>query len=158
MNQRERVLDLLLPVMGAAGLLLAVGCDTADEPEATSNDDFALTEAMGKPDVARAVQAGRDLLLQTRGKALDANHDFVTRNAVVDEQGGIHVRYDQTYRGVRVWSGEAIVHEGAGQRAAELTSELKSGINLGTVPALSVTDALKVSARWDPMPTRRRPS
>jgi len=148
MKLRNGVLDLLLPLTGAAGLMLAASCDSADEPLPTSSDDSALAAAMAKPDVARAVQAGRDLLLQARGKmALDADHDFVTRNAVLDEQSGTHVRYDQTYRGVRVWGGEAIVHEGASQRAAELTSDLKRGINIGTVPALSAADAVKVAAR-----------
>jgi Zn-dependent metalloprotease len=148
MKLRNGVLDLLLPLTGAAGLMLAASCDSADEPLPTSSDDSALAAAMARPDVARAVQTGRDLLLQARGKmALDADHDFVTRNAVVDEQGGTHVRYDQTYRGVRVWGGEAIVHEGASQRAAELTSDLKRGIKVGTVPALSAADAVKVAER-----------
>src|SRR4051812_24941347 len=109
MKLRKGALDLLLPLAGAAGLMLAVSCNSADDPAAPTSDDSALSAAMSRPDVARAVQVGRDLLLQARGKlALDADHDFVTRNAIVDDEGATHVRYDQTYRGVRVWGGEAI--------------------------------------------------
>jgi Zn-dependent metalloprotease len=148
MKLRNGVLDLLLPLTGAAGLMLAVSCDSADEPLPTSSDDSALAAAMAKPDVARAVQAGRDFLLQARGKmALDANHDFVTRNVFVDEQGAIHARYDQTYRGVRVWSGEVIVHQDSRLRGTELTSDIKSGINIGTTPSLSAADAVKIAGR-----------
>jgi Zn-dependent metalloprotease len=79
--------------------------------------------------------------------ALDANHDFVVRNAVIDDEGGIHVRYDQTYRGVKVWTGEAIVHQGTNQRDTELTSELKSSIDLGTKPSLSAADVTNIADR-----------
>src|SRR5690242_13139024 len=148
MKLRKGALDLLLLLTGAAGLMLAVSCDSADEPAATDSVDSALAAAMAKPDVARAVQTGRDHLLAARAKlGLSADHDFVTRNAFVDEQGATHVRYDQTYRGVKVWSGEVIVHQGAQLRGPALTSEIKNGINVGTVPSLSAADAVKVAAR-----------
>jgi Zn-dependent metalloprotease len=148
MKLRKGALDLLLPLAGAAGLMLAASCDSADEPAATSSDDSALTAAVAKPDVARAVQRGRDLLLAARGKmGLGADHDFVTRNAIADNMGWTHVRYDQTYRGVRVWGGEVIVHEDASQRGTQLTNDLKSGLNLGTTPSLSAADAVKIAAR-----------
>lgn len=148
MKLRNGVLDLLLPLTGAAGLMLAVGCDSADETEDTSSDDSALVAAMARPDVARAVQTGRDFLLGARGKmGLGADRDFVTRNVFVDEQSGIHVRYDQTYRGVKVWASEAIVHQDSKLRGAELTSELRSGIHIGTVPSLSTADVLKIADR-----------
>jgi len=148
MKLRKGALDLLLPLAGAAGLMLAAGCDPGDEPAPPSSDDSALSAALNRPDVARAVQTGRDLLLQARGKrGLDAHHDFVTRNAVVDDQGATHVRYDQTYRGVRVWGGEAIVHQGANLRGPDLTDDLKHGINVGTVPSLSAAEAVKVAER-----------
>jgi Zn-dependent metalloprotease len=148
MNQRERILNRLLSIMGAAGLVLAASCDTLDEPAATSDDDSALAAAMVNPDVARAVQTGRDFLLKARGQmALDANHDFVARNAIIDDKGGIHVRYDQTYRGVKVWEGEAIVHQGTNTGGIDLTSDIKSGINLGITPSLSAADVLNIVHR-----------
>jgi len=147
MKLRTGALDLLLPLAGAAGLMLAASCNSADEPAPPSRDDSALSAALGSPDVARAVQGGRDLMLQARGKmALDADHDFVARNVVVD-QGETHVRYDQTFRGVRVWGGEAIVHQGGSLRGTDLTDDLKRGIKVGTVPSLSAADAVAVAER-----------
>jgi len=153
MNQRVPLLHHLLPITSAAGLLLAAGCGMVDDPAApsTANDDgdplLAIVRG-GTPDVALAAQSSRDFLLKSRGKmGLDADHDFVVRNAIVDDQGAVHVRYNQTYRGVRVWGGETIVHLGADQRSTDLTNEIKSGINLGTNPSLGVADALGVAHR-----------
>jgi Zn-dependent metalloprotease len=97
------------------------------------------------------MQAGRDFLLNVRGKmGLDADTDFVANaaSAVVDDGGATHVHYRQFYRGVRVWEGEVIVHASSSRaRGTELTSEIKSGIRLGTTPTLSPTAALEIANR-----------
>jgi Zn-dependent metalloprotease len=53
-----------------------------------------------------------------------------------------HIRYEQLYQGVRVWSGDATVHLGSDGALREVTNDLKTNINVDTRPALSATYAL----------------
>jgi len=71
---------------------------------------------------------------------LDAHHDFAFKNAHEDE-GGAHIRLNQTYRGVRVFGGEAIVHL-KGDEVAEVTDALVRGLNLSPTPSITDAEAL----------------
>jgi bacillolysin len=43
------------------------------------------------------------------------NEEFELRNTEVDEMGNSHVRMYQTYKGLKVWDGEVILHERGGK-------------------------------------------
>jgi len=72
---------------------------------------------------------------------LDRNHDFVPKNVHADDSGQIDVRVNQTFRGVRVFEGEAIVHF-VGDRVAQTTEALIRNLDLQVEPSLSATEAL----------------
>ncbi len=72
---------------------------------------------------------------------LDRDHDFVPKNVHADDSGQIDVRVNQTFRGVRVFEGEAIVHF-VGDRVAQTTQALIRNLDLQVEPSLSATEAL----------------
>jgi Zn-dependent metalloprotease len=78
---------------------------------------------------------------------LDQQDDFIVRSAFSDGLGQRHVRFQQTYREVPVFGGEAIAHEGPGGVALPLTDSLCRGIQLEVLPQLTPAEALGVADR-----------
>ena len=72
---------------------------------------------------------------------LDATNNFTARNVHHDELGEDHIRVDQSYQGVKVFGGEAIVHmrEGA---VRDVTDALVRGIKLNPTPTIGTSEAL----------------
>ncbi|HLO68231.1 MAG TPA: M4 family metallopeptidase [Holophaga sp.] len=68
--------------------------------------------------------------------------DFIVEDEVKDDLGMIHVRLQQTWKGLPVWGGQAIVHRGAGGSGAPLTDALVRGADLETTPNLGEPEAL----------------
>ena len=67
-----------------------------------------------QPRVAAAAQRASAHLLSLRSSLrLGAEHDFAVRSAVSDEQGRLYLRYDQTFRGLKVWASDVIVEMSA---------------------------------------------
>jgi zinc metalloprotease ZmpA len=75
-----------------------------------------------------------------------AGHALVERRARTDERGITHVRYQQLYKGLEVFEGEAITHVDASD-AVELTSSLFGEIELDTEDAVGSAAAVQASAR-----------
>ncbi|GLH72921.1 hypothetical protein GETHLI_14230 [Geothrix limicola] len=90
-------------------------------------------------------RAAADHLLSQRSQlGLDANHDFRLRRTHTDELGQTHAHFQQTYKGVRVWGGDAISHVDHQGRHLPLTHSLSRHINLNVTPAMSSDEALAV--------------
>ncbi len=76
---------------------------------------------------------------------LDDRHAFATVRGHEDELGQTHVRFQQTYQGLRVLGGDAITHFDRSGRELPLTHDLKRGIELSVVPSLRGAEALAVA-------------
>ena len=108
---------------------LAAGPLCASKPE----DNPRVAAAAGRIHALRA-----DL-------GLDDRHAFATVRGHEDELGQTHVRFRQTYQGLRVVGGDAIVHIDRDGRELPLTHDLKRGIELSVVPSLRGAEALAVA-------------
>jgi Zn-dependent metalloprotease len=73
---------------------------------------------------------------------LDEDHGFRIQGTSRDAQGHAHVRIQQTYRGIPVWGGNAILHADAEGRELPMTDALKRGIRVDTQPRLGASEAL----------------
>jgi len=94
---------------------------------------------LGAPQARKAEQAFQHL---TSLRLLGDKGSFQLRTLVEDAQGGTHYRYSQFHRGVRVWGGEAVVHEDAQAQFTEPTLDLRTDIQLDVQPTLSAQEAL----------------
>ncbi|MBW8809434.1 MAG: M4 family metallopeptidase, partial [Lysobacter sp.] len=117
---------------------------------------FALAAALVAPAV-HAADSGKALAMsQARGLianhlgALQGNSDdsFNARDAIVDRDGTEHVRFDRTFRGLRVIGGDVVVQSQRGQlRSALLTLRSKQRPSL--TPRISQDDAaVEAGARF----------
>ena len=77
---------------------------------------------------------------------LGANHSFQARPPLLDAFGQLHVRYDQFYRGVRVWDGMAIVHVGAVGGILEPTLALRRDLSQSVEPVVPLAEAQAAAA------------
>jgi Zn-dependent metalloprotease len=107
---------------------LAAGSLTAGRPE-------ALTQA-----------AGNRLMALRADLGLDSDHAFQLRRTLGDDLGQTHARFQQTYKGLRVWGGEAITHTDSVGGHLPLTHELKRGINIDVTPSLAASEALAAAS------------
>jgi zinc metalloprotease ZmpA len=77
-----------------------------------------------------------------RAEALGAGHALVPVGVFVDDLGQAHVRYQQTFRGLPVFEGEAIVHVDLASRSVlNVTDALLSFAALDTIPGLGANNA-----------------
>jgi len=107
---------------------LLPACLLAAPPDQARTDALAR-EARGHL-TARAYQMG-----------LGQDAGFTFRNLVSDALGEDHVRLDQSYKGVPVFEGEAIVHFRNG-RVRAVTDDLARGLALSVEPTVQKSEAL----------------
>lgn len=82
---------------------------------------------------------------------LDGDHDFRLRGSHVDTLGQTHGRFDQYYRGVRVWGAQVLTHTGPDGRRLRRSDHLSQGLHLSTTPTLPVAEVLaRVQDRLHP--------
>jgi len=97
------------------------------------------------PDQARTDALVRDARGYLTARAfqlgLGQHLGFAFKNLTSDALGEDHVRLDQTYRGVPVLEGEAIVHFRNG-RVRAVTDDLARGLSLSVEPTLGRAEAL----------------
>jgi Zn-dependent metalloprotease len=72
---------------------------------------------------------------------LDSSQDLKARKSYADERGVTHIRYDQYYKGIRVFEGEAIAHIDS-QSGVTVTNAIHGNINLNTSPGVSAAAAV----------------
>ncbi len=95
-----------------------------------------LLLAQNSPDQV-AIAAAQPTAVQ-RGSALGADIALVARGVSLDTLGQAHVRYQETYRNIPVFEGEAIVHVDLASRAVvDVTDALLTVGALDTRPGLS---------------------
>ncbi|MCQ8127791.1 M4 family metallopeptidase [Methylomonas rivi] len=113
---------------------------------------FALLLVTSSPSSATN-PSNNELMLQSQQRltgmretlGLDENHSFQFQNLQQDKLGQTHVRFQQLYRGIRIWGGEVITHTQPNQiERPPTTFALKQDIQVDTEPKLSVTDVLAV--------------
>ena len=128
----------------AAGLLLAAGCGPADE-EAGAAPDAARSRLVTHPRMATAVaRAGTHLMSLRPSLGLGGEYGFALRGATEDERGRIHVRFDQTFRGVPVFAADAIVALAEGDTPTGVITSTQRDIDVSTVPRISATQAVSI--------------
>ena len=83
------------------------------------------------------------------------DQDLVVRDAIIDADGTEHVRFDRTYRGLRVVGGDLVMHTAANGQFTGVSQTLSSDLTLSTQPSLSPQGAVRAAiARF----TSHRPS
>lgn len=110
--------------------LFAIGC--APEAATTETDpvERALSHLQSNPEEAQ----------------LEADHAFSLRDVVLDDDGAEHVRFDRSYKGLRVIGGDVVVHSDADGRFREVSTTLFNRIVVDVVPVLPTQDALAIGA------------
>ncbi|HCZ33162.1 MAG TPA: hypothetical protein DHV93_06720, partial [Holophagaceae bacterium] len=96
-------------------------------------------------DALRGEAASERLLARRAQLGLDADHAFRLRGTHADELGQTHGHFQQTYRGVKVWGGDAITHTGKDGGELPLTNALHKGIQLNVNPAIEASEALALA-------------
>ncbi|BDU72874.1 M4 family metallopeptidase [Mesoterricola silvestris] len=104
-----------------------------------------LALAAAPPDEAVSRGAIAQLREARAGLGLEAADDFVPRDVVRDGLGQVHVRLQQTYRGLPVWGGQAIVHVVPSGEAPPMTDALVRGVRVEPTPNLGPREALAVA-------------
>jgi Zn-dependent metalloprotease len=87
----------------------------------------------------RTVQANTDAILGVTGEK------YTPRSVVVDSDGGGHVRFDRTYRGLDVLGGDYVVHSARGGAFTGATVAQVAPITVGTEPAVSRAGATRTA-------------
>jgi len=112
-----------------AGILLLALMAALDAQAGVANNDPAAWRALAlvkvNPSLAHAT----------------ANDAFVARDVIVDPNGDQHVRFDRTYRGLRVIGGDLVVHATAGGFGG-VSMMLARSIQLSILPNLSSDEAI----------------
>ena len=136
-----------LPLYAATAALLAQGCGPAQEI-AEPMAEQAARPLLGNPRTAAGLQRASEHLLSLRlGLGLTGEHGFAARSAVGDEFGLTHLRFDQTFRGIKVWASDVIVELSKQSSPQAFISSLQSGIAVATTPKLSQDQALAIAHR-----------
>ncbi|MCB1056155.1 MAG: M4 family metallopeptidase [Acidobacteria bacterium] len=110
------------------------------------------TAALLMPMMAMAAGPSRQSQAEARSLAFFTNEasvfglvnpaaELAVKRSRVDDKGVTHVRYQQLYRGVPVFEGEAISHVGA-KGDVTVTSALRSGFDLDVTPKLGRDEAI----------------
>ena len=78
---------------------------------------------------------------------LGAEDAFQTRRASTDAFGILHVHLHQTYKGISVWGGDAILHLDKENASLPLTDKLVRGLDAAVSPALGASEALAAATQ-----------
>jgi len=90
------------------------------------------------------LQSQQRLSSMRESLGLDDNHSFQLQSLDQDKLGQTHVRFQQLYRGIRIWGGEVITHTQANQKELPPTVALKQNIQVDIEAKLSVVDVLAI--------------
>ena len=108
-----------------------------------------LAAALVLPAPAEAKGEGAAALAMMRSArarmGLDPGDDFTIKDLVRDGLGQVHVRLQQTHKGLPVWGGQAIVHLDPGKEGEPLTDALVRHVGIETTPNLQAAEALAVA-------------
>lgn len=136
MKKYPSALRLIAWILVADSML--IGAVRQPLPAATQ----AAIRASQSERVAKVAANFRD---QRSSLNLDARHDFLLKSAHTDAFGTTHARVEQTFQGVPVWGGQAVLHLDAAGTECEPTDALVRGLELNTTPTLAVPEALAIA-------------
>lgn len=71
------------------------------------------------------------------------DQELVVRDAIIDADGTEHVRFDRTYRGLRVIGGDLVVHTAASGLFTGVSQTFASDLTLSTQPTVSPQGAIR---------------
>jgi Zn-dependent metalloprotease len=107
--------------------------------------------------LAAAPQAQSDRALEVSQRHFDSNRgaygigdpasELKVRGKHTDEKGVSHVRYDQFYRGLQVFEGEAIAHVDADDTVT-VTNALRAGLSVDVQGRISRAEAEAIALRY----------
>jgi zinc metalloprotease ZmpA len=93
-------------------------------------------------DRARAIERARGHVAANPAVThFGPDQELVVRDALIDTDGTEHVRFDRTYRGLRVVGGDLVVHSSANGLFTGVSQTLTSDLSLSTQPSLAPGDA-----------------
>lgn len=95
----------------------------------------------------RANLAMQQLRASSASLGLTGDSSFVSQRVGTDDFGNLHVHVRQTYKGVPVWGGDAILHTDAENQPLKMTDKLVRGLDLAVAPALESSEALAIASR-----------
>ncbi|MFN8011297.1 MAG: M4 family metallopeptidase [Holophagaceae bacterium] len=101
----------------------------------------ALVASAPGASAPRILAAQQHLSARVWELGLDRDHEFALKNVVEEGTSESHVRFNQLYKGVRVFEGEVIVHSREGQ-VEGLTDALARGLRLDVTPTVEASEAL----------------
>jgi Zn-dependent metalloprotease len=148
-----------LLIIAAASAVTVTGCTPSPAPSSTSSSaatpvsDVSSGEADPDPEpsVDPSAAEAADPAAAPARKALDAHAGdvratgedrFAFYGSRVDPAGGgAHVRYTRTYRGLRVYGGDIVVHTGPGGAYTGASNSLVQPLQVDVAPKVSATDA-----------------
>ncbi len=108
---------------------------------------LAASAAMAANPAAENRAASVENMLAHRAAfGLSADHGFALHSVNADELGQTHARFQQTYKGVRVFGGDVIAHADANGRE-RFTNALYKNINLNVAPSIEGSEALATAHR-----------
>lgn len=104
--------------------------------------------AADRPTRATAIDNAADVLVAQASKlGLTSAQNTKVRDVVVDKDGGQHVRYDRTYRGIPVLGGDFVVHLNANGTYRSANRATRQSIALSSVtPGLTAPKAADLAA------------
>jgi len=73
------------------------------------------------------------------------DHSYTARDAVIDDDGGQHVRFERQVRGLRVIGGDIVVHSDRNGAFRDVSKTLERAVNLPRGASLSAGRAIKVA-------------
>lgn len=97
----------------------------------------------------RAIEVSRAYFSANRAAygLSDPSAELRVRSSRADSRGVAHVRFDQVYRGLPVFEGEAIAHVDANENVT-VTSALRGNLNVATAPRVGRGAAVNTAVRF----------
>jgi len=117
-------------------VLLGLGAGVATN--ATAETPRSAPKPNPQQALARADQALEAHQSAVRASAAD---DFTATRTIIDSNGGSHVRYNRTYKGLRVLGGDFVIHNAPGGAFAGASVAQPTAITVGTSPKLTAEQA-----------------
>src|SRR5690349_14876212 len=135
--------NLVKKSLALSGITVLVGsCLVAT---AASSSAAPPSPTSPRPDASAVSRA--DQVVKSRPGAIAAasGESYTAYRSKVDPSGAAHVRYTRTYRGLRVYGGDFVIHTKAGGAFAGSSVGLAGPLTLSTTPKVSAAKAGKAA-------------
>jgi Zn-dependent metalloprotease len=121
----------------AVAVLTAAGCAA-----------LAASALAAPPDRAAAIARALAFIGQNPASVHSgAGQAFVARDVVADADGSEHVRFDRTYRGLRVLGGDIVLHGDGRGAFSGVSGALRAPLNVSTRAVVNAAAAAEIAGR-----------